>query len=80
MTTSKKKHVAAPSGVVPDAAVAGGGAAGVVETVVDDVEALLTKQLDELEDLVREHPLATVAIAAGIGLAAGLLLSTGGRR
>jgi len=39
-----------------------------------DLETTLARQLDELEELVREHPLATVGIAAGLGLLAGLLL------
>jgi ElaB/YqjD/DUF883 family membrane-anchored ribosome-binding protein len=59
----------------PDAMPADGDQTG-GESLVDDVETELAKQLDELEDLVRNHPLATVGIAAGVGLAAGLLLST----
>ena len=35
----------------------------------------LQKHLDELEDLIRESPLAAVGVAAGVGLLLGLLLS-----
>ena len=45
------------------------------DTLAGDLERLLREQLDELEELVREHPLATVGIAAGAGLIAALILS-----
>jgi hypothetical protein len=45
------------------------------DTLAGDLEKLLREQLDELEELVREHPLATVGIAAGAGLIAALILS-----
>ena len=45
------------------------------ESPISDLERLLREQLDELEELVREHPLATFGIAAGAGLIAALILS-----
>jgi len=45
------------------------------ETLVGEIETALGEQLDELHELIREHPLATVGIAAGLGLVAGLILS-----
>ena len=35
----------------------------------------LSKQVEELEELIRESPLAAVGIAAGVGLVLGVLLS-----
>ena len=35
----------------------------------------LQKQIDELEELIRESPLAAVGVAAGVGLLLGLLLN-----
>ena len=51
-----------------------------VDTWTSDLEAALRGQLDELEELVRDNPLAAIGIAAGAGLIAGLLLSRPGRR
>jgi ElaB/YqjD/DUF883 family membrane-anchored ribosome-binding protein len=45
------------------------------DETANGTEATLARQLDELEEFVREHPLASIGIAAGIGLAAGLILS-----
>lgn len=44
-------------------------------TPLSDIETRLHEQLEELEALVREHPLATFGIAAGAGLIAALILS-----
>lgn len=48
-----------------------------IDALANDVEELLRKQLDELEELIGQHPLATIGIAAGIGLIVGVML---GRR
>jgi ElaB/YqjD/DUF883 family membrane-anchored ribosome-binding protein len=48
---------------------------GAAEASSGGAEATLARQIDELEEFVREHPLATIGIAAGIGLVAGLALS-----
>ena len=45
------------------------------ETLVGNLEQELSEQLDELEELVREHPLATLGIAAAAGLLVALILS-----
>jgi ElaB/YqjD/DUF883 family membrane-anchored ribosome-binding protein len=44
------------------------------EAEASDIEQTLAGQLDELETLVREHPLATIGLAVGLGLLAGLML------
>lgn len=54
---------------------AGGVAEDAVKSTTGQIEAALVRELEELEDLVREHPLATVGIAASLGLVAGLILS-----
>ena len=72
MSSSKRTTGGAGGHTGGKAADAGNGGD---ESLSGDVEAVLAKQLDELEDLVRDHPLATVGIAVGVGLAAGLLLS-----
>ena len=48
------------------------------EAVAERTESSLERQLDELETLVRENPLAAVGVAAAAGLVLGLLLT--GRR
>ena len=45
------------------------------ETVVSKLEKELGEQLDELEELVREHPLAMLGIAAAAGLLVALILN-----
>ncbi len=45
------------------------------DTLADNLESELGEQLDGLEELVREHPLATLGIAAAAGFILALLLS-----
>jgi len=44
-------------------------------SLIGEIEQIVGEQLDELEDLVREHPVASFGIAAAAGLMLALVLT-----
>lgn len=45
------------------------------DSLIGEIEQIVSEQIEELEDLIREHPLASFGIAAGAGLIVALLLA-----
>lgn len=95
VATSAKEALAEMRRIVEDFAAATGErastAASAVEAtgaatverfgaLVDDARVLGRNGLDEVADTVAKRPLAALAVAAGVGLALGLLTRSGGER
>ena len=49
--------------------------ASVAEESDDGLRATMVKQVEDLDELIRDNPLATVGIAVGIGFLVGLLVA-----